>query len=122
MGDFDGSAVYQFISNKFGGEFMKKIILTAVAILALAASMAWAEPNGEHSPQPREEQSVTGTTTQSTEQAAPKGRSRGASISDFVTPGRAVEKDCEGTNCREQGKPQPEMRAPEKKCSSEQSC
>jgi hypothetical protein len=118
-GDSDGNAVYQVISKYFGGEIMKKIILTAVAICTMTVTTTWAEPDGNHNPQQPEEQSVTGTTPQTTEQTAPKGRSRGASIDDFVTPGRAVEKDCSaGDNCREPGKPQPEPRAPEKKCAS----
>jgi hypothetical protein len=101
---------------------MKKTILTAVAILTLAAPLAWGGGDGcgsgcDRTPQQQEEQSVTGSTPQPTEQAAPKGRARGASIDDFVAHGRTVEKGCSaGDNCREPGKPQPEMRAPEKKC------
>ncbi|HIJ97020.1 MAG TPA: hypothetical protein HPP94_15050 [Desulfuromonadales bacterium] len=67
--------------------------------------------------------SVIDSTPQSTEQAAQKESARGASIDDFVTPRRAVEKDCSTNDCgHEPGKPLPEPRAPEKKCSSEQGC
>jgi hypothetical protein len=105
--------------TNFGGECMKKIILTVVAILSLAAPLAYAGGSGCEDSSCREagqseNQSLTGTTPELQQQ--PKGRARDASVDDFVTPGRAVEKDCDRDNCRESGKPQPEMRVPEKKC------
>jgi len=93
---------------------MKHVVLVSLVMVALAASLAWGYPPGDHSPQEEGQEAVPSETK--TDQAKPKGRARDASIDDFVTPGRAVEKDCDSQPCREPGKLQPEMRAPEKKC------
>ena len=98
---------------------MKKILITTLATIALAAPLAWAEPDDRRNPQQPEEQSVTGATPQSSEQAAPKRRTRSPNVSKFVTTDRAVEKDCEQNPCREPGKLQVEQRAPEHKCNTE---
>ncbi|HIJ97015.1 MAG TPA: hypothetical protein HPP94_15025 [Desulfuromonadales bacterium] len=100
---------------------MKKMILITVAIFVLTAQLAWSgcdtQGCSEARPEQSEEQSVTGTTPQS-EQAKPKGKARSMNLDDFATPGRAAEKDCEGSACREPGKPQVEPRSQEKKCSN----
>ena len=98
------------------------IITTLVMIFILAAPLAWAEgdSNGRRSPQQPEEQSVTGAASQPAEQAAPKGRTRGIAISDFVADERSVEKDDgEGNNGRAPAQPLVQQRAPEKKCSGD---
>ena len=101
---------------------MKRTIITTFALLILTAPLAWG--GGSSSDNCREqgqpEQSVTGSAPQPAEQAAPKARTRGMSISDFVTDERSVEKsDGGGSNGRAPAQPQEQPRTLEKKCSND---
>jgi hypothetical protein len=108
---------------------MKKTIIT-ISVLALTIPMTCLafcpdppECNSAR-PQQAEEQSVTGSASEATDQAAPKGRAREMTITDFVVGERAPEKDSEPddrTGARRPLKTQPEPRSPEKK-SCENSC
>lgn len=103
---------------------MKKTIITTLAILGLAVPLAWGAVGGcedgncaDARPPQAEEQSLTGSAP---EVAPSRGVARDANLSDFITTGRSVEKDCEtsdGATChRPPLQPQPEPRSPEKKC------